>query len=90
MHWNKLWPIKKSFLLVKLFIRWFALINRPPCPFPFLVDKFISQGRLPHLLFYGPPGTGKTSTAKALAHNIFGKPTELSLSLLNCIGLVWF
>lgn len=39
----------------------------------FLVDKFISQGKLPHLLFYGPPGTGKTSTAVALAHNIFGK-----------------
>ena len=37
------------------------------------MDKFISQGKLPHLLFYGPPGTGKTSTAVALAHNIFGK-----------------
>lgn len=34
--------------------------------------KFLREGKLPHLLFYGPPGTGKTSTAVALAHDIFG------------------
>ena len=28
--------------------------------------------RLPHLLLYGPPGTGKTSTALALARQIYG------------------
>lgn len=26
----------------------------------------------PHLLFYGPPGTGKTTTALAIAHQLFG------------------
>jgi replication factor C subunit 3/5 len=41
------------------------------------VDKFISQGKLPHLLFYGPPGTGKTSTAVALTHNIFGTLSQI-------------
>ena len=45
------------------------------------MDKFISQGKLPHLLFYGPPGTGKTSTANALAHNIFGKKYHSSMVL---------
>lgn len=45
------------------------------------MDKFISQGKLPHLLFYGPPGTGKTSTANALAHNIFGKSYHSSMVL---------
>lgn len=33
---------------------------------------FVLEGKLPHLLFYGPPGTGKTSTALALAKEIFG------------------
>eukprot|EP00850_Spirogloea_muscicola_P019415 SM000190S04851 [mRNA] locus=s190:38964:41642:- [translate_table: standard] len=28
--------------------------------------------QLPHLLFYGPPGTGKTSTALAIARQLFG------------------
>ncbi|KAL3690676.1 hypothetical protein R1sor_004327 [Riccia sorocarpa] len=32
----------------------------------------LETGNLPHLLFYGPPGTGKTSTALALAHQLFG------------------
>nr|DAD24687.1 TPA_asm: hypothetical protein HUJ06_026151 [Nelumbo nucifera] len=26
----------------------------------------------PHMLFYGPPGTGKTTTALAIAHELFG------------------
>ncbi|AEE30141.1 ATPase family associated with various cellular activities (AAA) [Arabidopsis thaliana] len=26
----------------------------------------------PHMLFYGPPGTGKTTTALAIAHQLFG------------------
>ena len=65
IYWIKSWPTRKSFPPVKAGD--FSL-----CLTAFLVDKFISQGKLPHLLFYGPPGTGKTSTAKALAHNIFG------------------
>ncbi|KAG5031410.1 hypothetical protein JHK82_015020 [Glycine max] len=28
--------------------------------------------RCPHMLFYGPPGTGKTTTALAIAHQLFG------------------
>lgn len=32
----------------------------------------LETGNLPHLLFYGPPGTGKTSTALAIAHQLFG------------------
>ena len=30
------------------------------------------SGHLPHLLFYGPPGVGKTTTALAMARNLFG------------------
>ena len=26
----------------------------------------------PHMLFYGPPGTGKTTTALAIAHELYG------------------
>ncbi|KAJ7543435.1 hypothetical protein O6H91_09G038200 [Diphasiastrum complanatum] len=32
----------------------------------------LETGNLPHLLFYGPPGTGKTSTALAIAHQLYG------------------
>lgn len=38
-----------------------------------ILHKFISESKLPHLLFYGPPGTGKTSTIVALAREIYGK-----------------
>jgi DNA polymerase III delta prime subunit len=27
----------------------------------------------PHMLFYGPPGTGKTTTALAIAHQLYGQ-----------------
>ena len=40
------------------------------------IRTFISQDKLPHLLFYGPPGTGKTSLCKALAQ-------KLSIRLAN-------
>ena len=30
------------------------------------------SSQLPHLLFYGPPGTGKTSTALAIARELYG------------------
>ena len=36
-----------------------------------LVQRFISEDHLPHLLFYGPPGTGKTSTILACAKMLY-------------------
>lgn len=42
---------------------------------PEIVDtlmRMMESKRVPHLLFYGPPGTGKTSTALALAHDLYG------------------
>ncbi|XP_031556560.1 replication factor C subunit 5-like [Actinia tenebrosa] len=35
------------------------------------IQRFISEDRLPHLLFYGPPGTGKTSTILAVAKQLY-------------------
>jgi Holliday junction resolvasome RuvABC ATP-dependent DNA helicase subunit len=37
----------------------------------FLVNKFIKEDQLPHLLFYVPPGTGKTSTILACAKQLY-------------------
>jgi len=34
--------------------------------------RVVTSGQLPHMLFYGPPGTGKTSTALALARELWG------------------
>uniref|UniRef100_A0A8D3DWA6 Activator 1 subunit 5 n=1 Tax=Scophthalmus maximus TaxID=52904 RepID=A0A8D3DWA6_SCOMX len=36
------------------------------------IQRFISEDKLPHLLFYGPPGTGKTSTILACARQLYG------------------
>jgi len=36
------------------------------------IDPETGQLELPHLLMYGPPGTGKTSSALALARELFG------------------
>lgn len=48
------------------------------------LDRFIDDGRLPHLLFYGPPGTGKTSTVLAMAKKIYGeKHYKLMILELN-------
>ncbi|MFH4978042.1 hypothetical protein AB6A40_004751 [Gnathostoma spinigerum] len=35
------------------------------------LSKFVSENKLPHLLFYGPPGTGKTSAILAIAKTLF-------------------
>lgn len=45
------------------------------------LDKFIVEGKLPHLLFYGPPGTGKTSTVLAMAKKIYGEKHYRSMIL---------
>ena len=50
------------------------------------VQRFLKEGRLPHLLFYGPPGTGKTSTILAIAKQIYS-PKEFNsmvLEVCNC------
>ena len=47
------------------------------------LDKLMSAGRLPHLLFYGPPGTGKTSTILACARKLFGEQTASMVLELN-------
>ncbi|XP_064612888.1 replication factor C subunit 5-like [Liolophura sinensis] len=46
------------------------------------IRKFVSQDRLPHLLFYGPPGTGKTSTILAVAKQIY-TPKEFNSMVLE-------
>lgn len=48
------------------------------------VQKFISEERLPHLLFYGPPGTGKTSTILACAKQLY-KDKEYNSMVLEVI-----
>ncbi|XP_005102663.1 replication factor C subunit 5 [Aplysia californica] len=46
------------------------------------ISKFVSEDRLPHLLFYGPPGTGKTSTILAVAKQIYS-PKEFNSMVLE-------
>ncbi|XP_041350244.1 replication factor C subunit 5-like [Gigantopelta aegis] len=46
------------------------------------IRKFVSEERLPHLLFYGPPGTGKTSTILAVAKQIYS-PKEFNSMVLE-------
>eukprot|EP01069_Polyplicarium_translucidae_P006824 Polyplicarium_translucidae@DN3026_c0_g2_i1.p2 len=38
---------------------------------------------MPHMLFYGPPGTGKTSSAHALARELFGNDWKSRVLELN-------
>ncbi|KAK1156502.1 replication factor C subunit 5 [Huso huso] len=46
------------------------------------IQRFISEERLPHLLFYGPPGTGKTSTILACAKQLY-KEKEFNSMVLE-------
>jgi len=46
------------------------------------IKTFISQDKLPHLLFYGPPGTGKTSTILACAKQLY-TPKEFNSMVLE-------
>nr|XP_053628231.1 replication factor C subunit 5-like isoform X3 [Cherax quadricarinatus] len=47
-----------------------------------IVERFIDEDHLPHLLFYGPPGTGKTSTILACARKLYA-PKEFSSMVLE-------
>ncbi|KAM3219654.1 hypothetical protein P3L10_024185 [Capsicum annuum] len=37
-----------------------------------ILTNTLETSNCPHMLFYGPPGTGKTTTALAIAHQLFG------------------
>lgn len=37
-----------------------------------VLTNTLETASCPHMLFYGPPGTGKTTTALAIAHQLFG------------------
>ncbi|OVA10237.1 AAA+ ATPase domain [Macleaya cordata] len=37
-----------------------------------VLSNTLETTNCPHMLFYGPPGTGKTTTALAIAHQLFG------------------
>ncbi|RIB17803.1 P-loop containing nucleoside triphosphate hydrolase protein [Gigaspora rosea] len=47
------------------------------------IERFINEGRVPHLLFYGPPGTGKTSTILACARKLYGDDWRSMVMELN-------
>ncbi|OQV24040.1 Replication factor C subunit 5 [Hypsibius exemplaris] len=46
------------------------------------LQKFLSEDRLPHLLFYGPPGTGKTSTILSIVKQLY-EPREVASLVLE-------
>lgn len=47
------------------------------------LKKYVSKGKMPHLLFTGPPGTGKTASTHALASEIFGPHKNFNLHTFN-------
>lgn len=59
----------------------FILIN-----FIVIVNKFMDEGRLPHLLLYGPPGTGKTSTIISIAKQLYSTK-EFGTMVLEVINV---
>ncbi|RWS26489.1 replication factor C subunit 5-like protein [Leptotrombidium deliense] len=51
------------------------------------IKTFISENRIPHLLFYGPPGTGKTSTILTIAKQLYS-PSEFPSMVLEVNTLI--
>ncbi|WP_407354792.1 AAA family ATPase [Methanolobus sp. WCC5] len=48
-----------------------------------MVEKLSRSNNLPHLVFHGPENTGKSSTAFALAREIYGDDYERNLAYFN-------
>ena len=47
------------------------------------LTNFISNNRIPHMIFYGPPGTGKTTTILACAKKMYGSNYSSMILELN-------
>lgn len=47
------------------------------------LQKFMSTGILPHMIFYGPPGSGKTSTILACTRKLYGDQQKFMTFELN-------
>lgn len=47
------------------------------------INQYLAANALPHLLFYGPPGTGKTTTAHAIARQLYGNNYKAMVLELN-------
>jgi replication factor C subunit 3/5 len=48
-----------------------------------MLNKMITNGSLPHLLFHGKSGTGKTSTITSIANKLYGKNKTFMLMRLD-------